>query len=301
MNHPPLQHPVRKRVPFQEWTPSIHYAQFQTVTPRLFPGRRLYDFELLYVCHGQLSVAMEERTYTVLPGQLIVLPSGVYHRNATEADPTTKLIGIHFDFFGDLNINREEDMVILEEGVMEGKIAVEAVEESCSPLSEEPVYHPSHDCVQFMEKLVHEFTMRPLGYQLVCRGLMLNILASLIRSQMSRRITGASVHGQKVKEIMQDIEETPATTWSNAILAERLGMSEDYTSKLFRQIVGIPPGEYVRSVRHREARKLLQETDWPIERIGELVGYPDIHYFSRVFTAAERISPRGYRKLSRVL
>lgn len=97
---------------------------------------------------GQLSLAMEERTYTVLPGQLIVLPSGVYHWNATEADPTTKLIGIHFDFFGELNINREEDMVILEEGVMEEKIAMEAVEESCSPLLEEPVYHPSHDCVQ---------------------------------------------------------------------------------------------------------------------------------------------------------
>ncbi|CAH1057420.1 helix-turn-helix transcriptional regulator [Paenibacillus pseudetheri] len=254
----------------------------------MFPGRRLYDFELLYVCHGQLSVVMEEGTYTVLPGQLIVKPSGVYHRKATEADPATKLIAIHFDFFGELNINREEDMVILEEGVMEGKIEVEAVKESCSPLSEEPVYQPSHDCVQFMEKLVHEFTMRPLGYQLVCRGLMLNILASLIRSQMSRRITGASVHDQKVKEIIQDIEdieETPAATWSNAILAERLGMCEDSTSKLFRQIVGIPPGDYVRSIRHREAHKLLQETIWPNERIGELVGYPDIHYFSRVFTA----------------
>ncbi|MNO24956.1 hypothetical protein D3C76_147860 [compost metagenome] len=112
--------------------------------------------------------------------QLIVLPSGVYHRNATEADPTTKLIGLHFDFFGELNINREEDMVILEEGVMEGKIAVEAVEESCSPLSEE------------------------------------------------RYITLPTI---------------ACNSWSNAILAERLGMSEDYTSKLFRQIVGIPPGE----------------------------------------------------------
>lgn len=40
------------------------------------------------------AIAMEERTYTVLPGQLIVLLSGVYHRKAKEADPTTKLIGI---------------------------------------------------------------------------------------------------------------------------------------------------------------------------------------------------------------
>lgn len=57
---PPLQHPVRKRFPFHEWTPSIHYARFQMVALRLFPGRKLYDFELFYVCHGQLSVAMEE-------------------------------------------------------------------------------------------------------------------------------------------------------------------------------------------------------------------------------------------------
>lgn len=78
------------------------------------------------MCHGLLYVAMEERTYTVLPGSLsFCLPAST--TNATEADPTTKLIGIHFDFFGELNINREEDMVILEEGVVQGKIAVEAV------------------------------------------------------------------------------------------------------------------------------------------------------------------------------
>ena len=40
------------------------------------------------------AIALEERTYTVFPRQLIVLLSGVYHRMAKEADPTTKLIGI---------------------------------------------------------------------------------------------------------------------------------------------------------------------------------------------------------------
>lgn len=301
MNQKPFQHPVRKLVPFQEWSPAIHYAQYQTVAPRTFPGRRLYDFEILYVCHGKLSVSMEHKTFTLSPGQLVVLPSGVYHQNATVAVPTTKLIGIHFDFFGEMNINREEDMVVNEEEVMGEKFAVEAVDQTCSPLSEEPVYTPSNDCVESMEGLIHEFTMRPLGYQLVCRGLMLNILAYLIRSQVSRRISGASVHGQAIKELMLEMEKNPSAAWPNPKIADRLGMSEDYTSKLFRQIAGIPPGEYLRSIRHREARKLLQETDWPIERIGEHVGYPVIHYFSRVFTAIEGISPRGYRKLSRVL
>jgi len=297
----PSFHPVRKQVPFQEWAPSIHYAQFQNIAPQVFPGRKLYDFELLYLCHGQLTVAMEHRTFHLTPGQLIVLPSGVYHRNETFGLPTTKLIGIHFDFFGELNVSGEEDMVVYEGNAQEDKFVVEAVDSNCSPLTEDPVYTPSHDCVQSMEDLIREFTMRPLGYPLVCRGLMLNILAYLIRSQVTRRITDATVHGQRIKGLMREIESNPALTWTNPVLADRLGMSEDYTSKLFRQIAGVPPGEFLRSLRHREARKLLQETDWPIGLVGEQVGYPDIHYFSRVFTAVEGISPRQYRKLSRVL
>lgn len=43
------RYPLRKQVPSREWSPGIHYAQFQTLSPCLFPRRRLYDFELLYV------------------------------------------------------------------------------------------------------------------------------------------------------------------------------------------------------------------------------------------------------------
>jgi AraC-like DNA-binding protein len=297
----PTQHPVRKQVAFQDWSPQIHYAQFQTAPPSIFPGRRLYDFELLYVCHGQLDVSMEDTTHQLLPGQLILLPSGVYHRNMTVGLPTTKLIGIHFDFMGEQSISSEEDMVVYDEEAVEGKFAVEAVDPTCPPLSLEPKYVPSHGCVQAMENLIQEFAMRPLGYPLVCRGLMLNILASLLRSRMSKRISDTTVHGQRIEKIMAEMEKNPAIPWSNSDLAERLGMSGDYSSKLFRHIAGVPPGEYLRSIRHREARKLLRETDWPVERIGEAVGYSDIHYFSRVFTAIEGISPRNYRKLTRVL
>lgn len=80
-----------------------------------------------------------------------------------------------------------------------------------------------------------------------------------------------------------------------------MNMSVDHAAKLFKQIAGMPPSEFVQSVRHREARKWLRESDLSIEQIGDLVGYSDIHYFSRIFRRHEGISPREYRKLSKIL
>ncbi|WP_340021860.1 AraC family transcriptional regulator [Paenibacillus sp. FSL K6-1096] len=301
MATPQPSYPLRRQVPSREWSPGIHYAQLQTLAPCTFPRRRLYDFELLYIRHGNLVTRMDHQEFRLSSGQLIFLSSGVYHQNIIVSEAETRLLGIHFDFFGESVIAREEDMLVNEDDVSAGKFAVEAVTAPFMPLSEDPVYTPSPECVLAMEQLVHEFTMRHAGYEWVCRGLMLNILASLLRSQSSRRLAKASVHEERIRALIDEIELHPASRWTNRSMAAAMNMHEDHFSKLFRELAGMPPGEYLRAIRHREARKLLRETDESVEAVGGRVGYPDIHYFSRVFTANEGISPRAYRKLSRIL
>ncbi|WP_258525474.1 AraC family transcriptional regulator [Paenibacillus sp. YN15] len=294
--------PALRESAFREWSPGIHYAKHQELRPCSFPVRRLYDFELLYVGNGEMETDMSGAVHRITAGQLIVLPSGVFHQNRIVAGEPARLMGIHFDFFDELRILQEEDMVVDEErGAQPGKFAAEAVAEGCMPLSREPVHTPSSDCVQWMEQLVQEFTMRSPGYELVCKGLMMNILASLVRARLAGQRAEATVHGERIRSIMGEIELHPAGHWSNTAIAAKLNVHEDHMSKLFRQVTGMPPGEYVRTVRLREARRLLGETDWSVEQVGEAVGYPDLHYFSRIFSAHEGISPRAFRKLARML
>ncbi|MED4955043.1 AraC family transcriptional regulator [Paenibacillus sp. FSL R5-0527] len=292
-----------RTAPFTAWSPNIHYAQFQTLPPCRFPVRRLYDFELLYVCHGEMVTTMNGQRYLLSAGQLIFLPCGVYHQNEIVSAPEAKLMGIHFDFFSDVTIQKEEDLLVPEEEMVWDKLAAEAVTGTDRGLafSADPIYSPSVECVQAMEQLIHEFARRSLGYELVCKGLMLEILAQLLRSQMARRIAGVSEHGERIKRLAERIDAAPAEDWSGRRIAAELQMSVDHAAKLFRQIIGVPPGEFLRTVRHREACRLLRDTDWTIEEVGVQVGYSDIHYFSRLFNANEGISPRAYRKLSRIL
>ncbi|MFD0960542.1 helix-turn-helix transcriptional regulator [Paenibacillus chungangensis] len=296
-----LQFPKQRQAPFRDWSPSIHYAQYQRMPKGPLAERRIYDFELLYVCQGEAVTIMQGKEYKLTTGQLIFLPSGVWHRNEVLTEPDARFLGIHFDFFDELDIQRESDIISDGDEVEWERFATEAVCDSFPPLSHQPVYTPTLDCVQLMDQLVHEFTMRPLGYELACKAIMLNILTHLLRLPVSRARSYSSQHAQKLKEIIEQIEQHPSTPWSNKMIADQMKLSIDHTAKLFKEIAGLPPNEFIHTIRHREARRLLRETDMSIERIGEQVGYSGIHYFSRLFRRHEGISATEYRKLSKVL
>jgi len=287
--------------PFREWSPSIHYAQKQNLPYGKLPRRRLYDFELLYVSHGEAATEMNGQRYILKEGQLIFLSAGIYHQNEIVSRTNAQFIGIHFDFFDELDIQTEEDMVVNEDKVQLDKFCIEAVASSFSPLSDNPVYTPSLTCVQLMEQLVYEFTNRSLGYELVCKALTLQILAYLLRTQITRQLEDTSIHTIAIKKLMDAIQLEPSGTWNNKALAEIMCLNEDHMAKIFKRVARMTPGEYVSTVRHHHARRLLRETNLSIEAVGVDVGYSDPHYFSRIFRKHESISPKEYRKLSRIL
>lgn len=295
--------PLRRALPAKDWSPTVHYAQYQKLPPGTLPERYIYDFELICVCKGKLSTEMRGARYTIGEGEAVVLPSGVPHRNAIVSANGATLLGIHFDFDGKLRIATESDMVSHD---LDGepdldKFAEEPIAPDLDALSARAVYACVPECFQMMDRLVGEFTMRRSGYELACKSLMLGILAMLLRTGDEGADGSDSVHRERIRKMVEAMEKEPGASWSAERVARELKVSEDYASKLFKQIAGLPPGRMIQSIRLREARRLLRETDWSVETVGAKIGYPDLHYFSRIFTAGEGISPREYRKLSRVL
>ena len=53
--------------------------------------------------------------------------------------------------------------------------------------------------------------------------------------------------------------------------------------------------EYVTRERMKLARRLLVETGDKVNQIGERVGYPTPHSFTRAFKASEGLTPQEYR------
>ncbi len=79
-------------------------------------------------------------------------------------------------------------------------------------------------------------------------------------------------------------------------LAERSNMSPRNFSRLYAAQTGLTPAKAVEAMRLEAARRLLEETNFSVERIARLCGFGDDERMRRVFQRALNIPPQDYRR-----
>ena len=80
-------------------------------------------------------------------------------------------------------------------------------------------------------------------------------------------------------------------------VAMSAGLSRRALEKRFRKQLGRSILEEVRRIRTDHIARLLVETDLPVAKIADLLGFPDIQHIARYFQADKHISPVAYRKV----
>ena len=83
---------------------------------------------------------------------------------------------------------------------------------------------------------------------------------------------------------------------SVAEIAAHLHLSTRHFHRLFAEFAAVSPSVYIETARIDRARHLLRNGNEPIKRVAALVGYPDVHHFTRVFGRRCGISPAAFRK-----
>lgn len=100
---------------------------------------------------------------------------------------------------------------------------------------------------------------------------------------------------QTLNKVEKYIHEHLGEDLTLTVLADVGGFNAAYLSRIFKQKYQCNLSVYIMNERVKQAKNLLVETDEKINRIGEMVGYLTPHSFTRVFKAAEGITPAEYR------
>ena len=115
-----------------------------------------------------------------------------------------------------------------------------------------------------------------------------------------RYFTNNDIKNKSTKEIVKEIASYIRTNFSNSIsiedIANKFAFSSSYLTRIFNKHIGQTPNKYIISLRIKEAKQLIKSCpDLSLKKIGEMVGYPNQYYFSRIFKSINKESPSKYR------
>lgn len=79
-------------------------------------------------------------------------------------------------------------------------------------------------------------------------------------------------------------------------LAQRLQVSQEYLTRIFREYVGMTPGKYLVQVRVEQAKLLLEQGDHSIAFVADACGFTNGNYFARVFRSIVGVTPSVYQR-----
>ena len=83
-----------------------------------------------------------------------------------------------------------------------------------------------------------------------------------------------------------------------AFICKQCYITPEHLSRLFKKHMNLHFSSYVNTERIKKASALLLDTDYPLVKIAELVGYGDVYYFCKIFKKYRLMTPSEYRKLN---
>ncbi|WP_071460796.1 helix-turn-helix domain-containing protein [Bacillus massilinigeriensis] len=138
-----------------------------------------------------------------------------------------------------------------------------------------------------------EIIQKPVIYQIL--NSLLPFLSRLFFHAEQHQSTSIT---EKVQELIRTHYSNPQ--WTLADCAEALGMNKSTLSRRFTAESDTSFREMLHEVRIREAKRLLAETDLPLEEISRLTGYTHQSYFNAKFKKLVHQTPFSYRQSNKM-
>jgi len=106
----------------------------------------------------------------------------------------------------------------------------------------------------------------------------------------------SETHRRIVFDLCREIQEYPGGKYNVQALAEARGYSPDHFTRVFKEMCGRTPQDFILASRIQRAEQLLRETRLQVQEIADRLGYKDVYFFSRQFKQRTGRAPSAVRR-----
>ena len=227
-------------------------------------------FELYYMRDGKCHYVIDDNSFDIVSGDVILIPSGTVHGTNYGSKPCTRLL-----------INFPENFIAPE---------ILAAIKSMGYIYKNPETVPA---INELFYLIEQEYMR--NDSLSCPALKAyaeGILMIMIRKSKKIDNTRNSIVDTAVKYI----QENYTSTIRLADVAKMLSVSEEHLSRIFKKEITFGFSEYITLIRLQKAEHMLKnEPSRAVTEVAYACGFNDSNYFSYKFKKAYGITPSQLR------
>ncbi|QUI20950.1 AraC family transcriptional regulator [Vallitalea pronyensis] len=276
-----------------EMNPTIRKVGIQGISgwPK---GRKLYDYEMLYVIKGKGNIEVNGQRSKLTSGSLVLIPPDT----ASELSFTSvfiDVIWIHFDFmfFGSGEDIDDFDSQLKKKHLVRPQIYFHN--------GYTLPYHMKVDDKQqfcdYFKRLLDHYSAHGLFWQLRCKSILLEILYQMVNQLYLDSGFSDSLSKERLVHDMQHYIHTHYTQkLTLSEIAGFAGISHNYANQLFKDQIGETIIQHLNQFRIKKAINLIKTSSLTMEQIAEQVGFSNTYYFSRVMKKTTGNSPTDYKK-----
>ena len=244
-----------------------------------------HDFcELAFIASGQGWHTIGDRQYQLKKGDIYIVKGKEKHGFA--ALENVRIFNIMLNVY---------DLVEEDCGELPGFWVLFVHEQFDDFLSHMHVTGEDYDRVLgWCELLQQEYKEKEPGYVTVCHSVLMQMIVFLSRKFRIRQQNEMAVDFRLARAVVH-----MQTNFAEKITVEQLadlsGFSERHFARLFQQVYGLAPMQYLNELRLKHAKMLLESDHYKVTEVASLCGFPDSNYFSAYFKEKCGCPPSKWR------
>ena len=272
------------------------YNTYLCSIPLDFPCVPLHwhdEMELIYIKKGIGRITVDFREYKVTGPSLVLILPGQLHSIDPFNEDAMEYENIIFS--PNMLVSRQNDVTATDFllPLITGKITV--------PTVFTPVYPYYEDIIAPIDACDEICKTKPQGYELYVKSQLFQFFFILDNRCRNLTTTGKNKKTlDKMKIVLKYIENNYMQKITIGDIAAAVGFSESHFMRYFKETMGTSFVEYLRDYRLTIASRLLTSSDSSILNIAAETGFENLSYFNRVFKEKYKMTPRQFRKESRL-
>ncbi len=235
-----------------------------------------HDFyEIYYIENGYCNYFIDSKSFSLVPGDLVLIPQGVIHNTLyTENKPSRLLVHCSETYIPSaaLSMFTKSNYLYRNSDITKGisEILYKIQDESIMP-------------DEFSDDVI-KCHMRMLMF-------------TLVRNENQYKISDSK--SSYIEKAISYVQKNLAYDISLSETANIFSVSSEHFSRKFKKETGFGFNEYVNLLRMKKAEALLKNESISVSEVADLCGFNDCNYFSAKFKKLYGVSPKALQMMSR--